>query len=76
MPGSIVSGWSNETRRLKMGFSQIERPTPCPYWSANAASSSGKPNSPASGQMETTSAVVTPGLMSAIAWSRMSRQRL
>ena len=45
MPSSIVSGWSNETRRLKIGFSQIERPTPCPYWSANAASSSGKPNS-------------------------------
>ena len=76
MPSWIVSGWSKETSRLKIGFSQIERPTPCPYWSANAASSSGNPNSCASGQIETTSAVVAPGRIIAIAWSRRSRQRL
>ncbi len=77
IPSSIISGWSKETSRLKIGFSQIESPTPCPYWSANAASSSGKPNSCAFGQTSTTSAVRRhPGRISEIAWSRMSRQRL
>ena len=61
MPSWITSGWSSETSRLKIGFSQIVSPTPWPNWSANAASSSGKPNSWAFGHTETTSAVVTPG---------------
>ena len=43
---------------------------------ANAASSSGNPNSSAAGNIETTSAVVTPGRIIEIARSRMSRQRL
>src|SRR5204863_178687 len=76
IPSSIVSGYSNETSREKIGFSQIERPTPWPYWSANAASSSAKPNSSARGNVSTTSAVVTPGRIIAIARSRYSRQRL
>jgi hypothetical protein len=70
MPSRISSGCSSETRRLKIGFSQIVRPTPWPNCSANAASSSGKPNSCASGQTDTTSPVVAPGLISAIAASR------
>ena len=70
MPSSISSGWSSETSRLKTGFSQIESPTPWPNCSANAASSSGKPNSCAFGQIATTSAVVAPGLISSIAASR------
>ena len=70
MPSRISSGWSSETSRLKIGFSQIERPTPCPNWSAKAASSSGKPNSSARGQTLTTSAVVAPGRISSIAASR------
>ena len=45
MPSSSTSGWSRETSRLKIGFSQMDRPTPCPYWRAKAASSFGKPNS-------------------------------
>ena len=28
MPSSTTSGWSSETRRLKIGFSQIVSPTP------------------------------------------------
>ena len=75
MPSSRTSGWSSETSRLKIGFSQIDRPTPCPYCRANAASSSGKPNSSARGQTYTMSAVVAPGLTSAMAWSMYSRQR-
>jgi hypothetical protein len=70
MPSRISSGWSSETSRLKIGFSQIDRPTPWPNCSANAASSSGKPNSSARGQISTTSAVVAPGRMRAIAASR------
>ena len=70
MPSLISSGWSSETSRLKTGFSQIESPTPWPNCSANAASSSGKPNSCASGQTSTTSPVVTPGRMRSIAASR------
>lgn len=61
MPSSRTSGWSSETRRLKIGFSQMDRPTPCPYWRAKAAVSSGKPNSSARGQTWTMSAVVAPG---------------
>ena len=53
-----------------MGFSQIERPMPWPYCRANAASSLGKPNSSAIGQTDTTSAVVAPGRIRAIAASR------
>ena len=34
MPSSSTSGWSSETMRLKIGRSQIDRPTPCPYCSA------------------------------------------
>jgi hypothetical protein len=75
MPSSSVSGWSSETSRLKIGFSQIDRPIPCPYCSANAASSSAKPNSCAVGQSDTTSAVVAPGRTAAIARSMYSRQR-
>ena len=67
MPSSSISGWSRETRRLKIGFSQIVMPTPWPYWSANAAISSGNPKSVAFGQTETMSAVVAPGLTSEIA---------
>ena len=70
MPSSISSGWSSETSRLKIGFSQIDSPTPWPNCSANAASSSGKPNSSAFGHTSTTSPVVTPGRISAIAASR------
>ena len=33
--------------RLKIGRSQMESPTPCPYWRPKAASSLGKPNSSA-----------------------------
>ena len=58
-----------------IGFSQIERPTPCPNWSANAASSLANPNSWAVGHTEATSAVVAPGRTTAIARSSMSRQR-
>ncbi len=76
MPSSIVSGWSSETRRLMIGFSQIESPTPWPNWSANAASSLGKPNSSARGQTLATSAVLTPGRTREIARSSRSRQRL
>jgi hypothetical protein len=75
MPSSNTSGWSSDTSRLKIGFSQMARPTPWPYWRANAASSSAKPNSSARGQTETMSAVVAPGLTSAIAWSMYSRHR-
>ena len=70
MPSWISSGWSSDTSRLKIGFSQIERPTPWPNWSANAASSSGKPNSCALGHTLTTSPVVAPGRISSIAASR------
>ena len=45
MPGLISCGCSSETSRLIIGFSQMARPMPCPICSANAASSSGKPNS-------------------------------
>ena len=75
MPSSSVSGCSSDTSRLKIGFSQMDRPTPWPYCRANAAISSGKPNSSARGHSETTSAVVTPGRTIAIAWSMYSRQR-
>src|SRR5215469_5295683 len=75
MPSASTSGCSSETSREKMGFSQIDRPTPCPYWRANAAISSGKPNSSARGQSATMSPVVTPGRTIAIAWSMYSRQR-
>ena len=44
-PPRSTSGWSSETSREKIGFSQIDSPTPWPYCRANAASSSGKPNS-------------------------------
>lgn len=64
-----------ETRRLKMGFSQIDRPTPWPYCRAKAAVSSAKPNSSAHGQTWTMSAVVAPGRTRAMAWSMYSRQR-
>ena len=49
MPSSITSGCSSETSLLKIGFSQIESPMPCPYCRAKAASSLGKPNSSAFG---------------------------
>ena len=75
MPSSSTSGWSSDTSRLKMGFSQMDRPTPCPYWSANAASSLAKPNSSARGHSDTMSAVVAPGRTAAIARSMYSRQR-
>lgn len=75
MPSSRTSGWSRETSRLKIGFSQIDRPTPWPYWRAKAAVSSAKPNSSARGQSRTMSAVVAPGRTSAIASSMYSRQR-
>ena len=45
MPGLISCGCSSETSRLIIGFSQMARPMPWPICSANAASSSGKPNS-------------------------------
>ena len=67
MPSSSVSGWSSETSRLKIGFSQMVRPTPWPYWSANAASSSRNPNSCAVGHSSTMSAVVAPGRTGAMA---------
>ena len=70
IPSLISSGWSSETSRLKTGFSQIESPTPWPNCSAKAASSSGKPNSWALGQTATTSPVVAPGRIRAIAASR------
>jgi hypothetical protein len=69
MPVSSTSGWSSDTSRLKIGFSQMDRPTPWPYCRAKAASSSAKPNSVARGHTETMSAVVAPGLTSAIAAS-------
>ena len=69
MPSSSTSGWSRETSRLKIGFSQMDSPTPCPYWRAKAASSSGKPNSVAAGHTDTMSAVVAPGLTRAMASS-------
>ena len=61
MPSWMTSGCSTETSREMIGFSQIERPTPWPNWSANAASSLGKPNSCAFGQTETTSSVRDAG---------------
>lgn len=64
-----------ETSRLKMGFSQIDRPTPWPYCNAKAAVSSAKPNSSARGHTWTMSAVVAPGRTSAIASSMYSRHR-
>ena len=70
IPSWISSGCSSDTSRLKIGFSQIVSPTPWPNWSANAASSSGNPNSCAFGHTDTTSAVLTPGLINAIAASR------
>jgi hypothetical protein len=76
MPSSSTSGWSSETSRLNTGFSQMESPTPCPYCRANAAISSGKPNSSARGHSDTMSAVVVPGRTSAIAWSMYSRHRV
>ena len=76
MPSSIGSGWSSETSRLMIGFSHTVRPMPCPYCSANAASSLGKPNSSALGHSDAMSAVVTPGLTIAIALSSSSRQYL
>src|SRR5690606_21340992 len=76
IPSSSTSGCSREVRREKIGFSQIERPTPCPYCRANAASSSGKPNSSAVGHSSTMSAVVAPGRTAAMALSMYSRQRL
>jgi hypothetical protein len=54
-----------------IGFSQIDSPTPWPNCSANAASSLGNPKSWAFGQTDTTSSVVTPGRILAIAASRM-----
>ena len=60
MPSSSVSGCSSETSRLKIGFSQMASPTPCPYCNAKAASSLAKPNSSARGQSWTMSAVVAP----------------
>ena len=62
--------------REKIGFSQIDRPTPWPYCSANAASSSANPNSCAVGHTSTMSAVVAPGSTSAIARSMYSRARV
>ena len=59
-----------------MGFSQMDRPTPWPYCRANAAISSGNPNSVAAGQTDTMSAVLTPGRTRAMAWSMYSRQRV
>ena len=75
MPSSSRSGWSRETSRLKIGFSQMDSPTPWPYCRPKAAVSSAKPNSAARGHSETMSAVVAPGLTSAIASSMYSRQR-
>src|SRR4029453_2826402 len=75
MPSSSTSGWSSDTRRLKIGFSQMARPTPWPYWRANAASSLANPNSSAVGHSDTMSAVVAPGRTAAIARSMYSRQR-
>ena len=75
IPFSITSGWSSDTSRLMIGFSQIERPTPCPNWSAKAASSLGKPNSCARGHTLATSAGGHAGPTSAIARSSRSRQR-
>src|SRR5690606_35820152 len=76
IPSSRVSGCSRETSRLKIGFSQMDSPTPWPYCSANAAVSSAKPNSSARGQTVTMSAVVAPGFTSAIARSMYSRHRV
>src|SRR6185437_16106219 len=75
IPSSSTSGCSSDTSRLKIGFSQIDSPTPCPYCNANAAISSAKPNSSARGHRATMSAVVAPGLTSAIAASMYSRAR-
>ena len=76
MPSSSTSGWSSETSRLKIGFSQMDRPTPWPYCSANAASSFGEAELlGAVGHTDTMSAVVAPGLTRAMAWSMYSRQR-
>ena len=76
MPSSRTSGWSSETRRLKIGFSQMLSPTPWPYCSAKAAVSSRKPNSWAVGQSCTMSAVVAPGRTRAMARSMYSRHRV
>ena len=57
IPGLISWGWSSETSRLIIGFSQMARPMPWPICSANADSSSGKPNSVAFGHTDATSAV-------------------
>jgi hypothetical protein len=65
-----------ENRRLNMGASQVDRPTPCPYWRAKAASLFSNPNSWALGQVVTISAVVIPGLVSSIDISKISRHFL
>ena len=70
MPGLISCGCSSETSRLIIGFSQMARPMPWPICSANAASSSGKPNSVAFGHTEATSAVERPGRINSIDASR------
>lgn len=59
-----------------MGRSQIDKPTPSPYWRAKAAISSAKPNSVAAGHTLQMSAVVVPGFNNAIARSMYSRQIL
>src|ERR1700674_4807975 len=69
MPGLISVECSNDTRRLMTGFSQIARPMPCPYCSAKAASSLGKPNSCALGHTAAISAVVLPGRTKSMAAS-------
>ena len=77
MPSSSTSGWSNEIIRLKIGRSQIDRPTPWPYCRAKAAILVGEAElrwPPA--RRRTMSAVVAPGLTSAIARSMYSRQIL
>ncbi len=74
-PGLISTGCSSETAADHWLF-QMASPTPCPYWSANAASSFGNPNSVALGHTAAMSPVVQPGRTNSIAASRYSRHRL
>ena len=61
--------------RLKIGVSQMASPTPWPYWSANADSSLGKPNSSAAGHSDTV-ARRSARFHRAIARSMYSRHRM
>ena len=76
MPSSSTSGCSSETSREKIGFSQIDSPTPWPYCRREGgllvreAELLARPATPS-----TMSAVVAPGRTLAIARSMYSRAR-